>query len=529
MLQKKVRFILIIVILILTIPAFFIHLGLMPLLADEPTRAIVALEMMISKNFVVPTINGEFYYNKPPFYNWILIAFFHAFGDINEFLIRLPSVVPLILFGLTIYLFAKKYISKTAAFLAGIFMLTCGRMLIYSSLLGHIDIFYSWITFISFIVIFEYFRKNNYWTLFAISYFIAAIGFLCKGLPSILFQGITLVAFFAIERKWKKLISLHHATGILIFILITGVYFWAYDSYNPLVNYFQTLWTESSKRTVIEKSWWSSIIHLFTFPFETLYHILPWSLLIIYAFRRSFFKILREEPFLRFCFVALFSNIIIYWLAPETYPRYLFMLYPFIFIFAAEFYIRYRDLSVVKTKFITFAFGFLGGVVTLAFLVPLFLDDLSYVDFITLKSLSLFFISSLAFWVFIKFPKERILSLTVILLLARVGFDFFVLPHRLHDAPQTMHRQMAIKVGQMTKGKRLKVFGLAPVNHDISFYITRERREILTRTWNIDSSNYYIAVKGDIENRPHKLYYTFETMYQRTPLYLVKFKAEDSQ
>ena len=58
--------------LLFALPAFFINLGLLPLFADEPTRANVALEMILSGNYSVPTIGGEYYYNKPPFYNWIL-------------------------------------------------------------------------------------------------------------------------------------------------------------------------------------------------------------------------------------------------------------------------------------------------------------------------------------------------------------------------------------------------------------------------------------------------------------------------
>ena len=50
--------------ILLSIPAFFINLGLLALFADEPTRANVALEMILSKNYALPTIGAEYYYNK---------------------------------------------------------------------------------------------------------------------------------------------------------------------------------------------------------------------------------------------------------------------------------------------------------------------------------------------------------------------------------------------------------------------------------------------------------------------------------
>ena len=137
--------------LLLTIPVFLINLGLLPLFADEPTRAIVALEMILNKNAAVLTIGGDYYYNKPPFYNWILALFYILTGSYSEFVTRLPAVVPMFLFAITIYYWVSFFLKdKRIGALSGIMFLVNGRMLIYDSMLGHIDIFYSWLTFISF-------------------------------------------------------------------------------------------------------------------------------------------------------------------------------------------------------------------------------------------------------------------------------------------------------------------------------------------------------------------------------------------
>ncbi|WP_367328714.1 ArnT family glycosyltransferase, partial [Lentimicrobium sp.] len=83
----------ILIIIILLLPlALFTNLGLMPLISDEPTRAVVTLEMILSGNFITPTINGDFYYNKPPLFNWILAGFVKVAGVENEFIFRLPTV-----------------------------------------------------------------------------------------------------------------------------------------------------------------------------------------------------------------------------------------------------------------------------------------------------------------------------------------------------------------------------------------------------------------------------------------------------
>ena len=94
------------------IPAYLINLGSMPLLADEPTRAIVALEMLLSKNNIVPTIIGEYYYNKPPLYNWILLSLYKSTGYINEWIVRLPTVFFTVLFSAIMFFLYKNILLK---------------------------------------------------------------------------------------------------------------------------------------------------------------------------------------------------------------------------------------------------------------------------------------------------------------------------------------------------------------------------------------------------------------------------------
>ena len=148
--------------LLLAIPAFFINLGLQPLFGDEPTRANVALEMILSKNYAVPKIGGEFYYNKPPLYNWILAFFYLVTGSFSEFVTRLPAIIPLLLFSITIYYSASYFLKdKRIGTLSGILFLVYNRMITYDSMLGHIDILYSWLTYISFMYIFYFYRKKH--------------------------------------------------------------------------------------------------------------------------------------------------------------------------------------------------------------------------------------------------------------------------------------------------------------------------------------------------------------------------------
>ena len=59
----------------------FLNLGVRPLQFEEPRRVLVALEMAVRGNAVVPTTNGALYFNKPPLYNWLLLACTRLFGS----------------------------------------------------------------------------------------------------------------------------------------------------------------------------------------------------------------------------------------------------------------------------------------------------------------------------------------------------------------------------------------------------------------------------------------------------------------
>jgi len=72
------------IILVLLLPALLLRLGYMPHIDDEAIRALVALEMRWSDNWVTPTLHGDYYYNKPPLWNWLLALLFGMTGSEAE-------------------------------------------------------------------------------------------------------------------------------------------------------------------------------------------------------------------------------------------------------------------------------------------------------------------------------------------------------------------------------------------------------------------------------------------------------------
>lgn len=510
----------------LLLPALLINLGLGAIMMDEPTRALVALEMIFSGNYVTPTLFGEYYYNKPPFYNWILIAIFQLSGDDSEWAIRLPVVFFLLAYGVTIFYFVKRHFHWKVAFFAAIMFVTCGRMLILSSFVGHIDIFYSWITFLSFMAVYHYHARGNWLLLFWVSYALAAIGFLCKGLPSIVFQGSTLLAFLIWHKEWRRLFSWQHISGGLLFLLIVGSYFWAYSQYHSLVDYFPTLWYESSRRTPIHKAWYESLLHLITFPFETLMHLLPWSLLVLYALRKDYWNKIRQEPFLSFCLLLLLANIVPYWLSPETRPRYLFMLFPLLLTLIGYAYYHYRDQSPKLNRWIETAFLVGSILASLAVWSVPFIEVVKELPLVWLKTVSLFLGLAMASWLFYRLPAQRFVLFAIVLLLFRIGFDWFIIPHRYLTGTLTPYQRDGIKIAELTRGEALFVQEHLPINHDLGYYITRERKQILRHNKELATDAFYICDDIFLQSRSYDLYLDFHQRSLNQHLNLVKFKNE---
>lgn len=80
-------------ILVVVLFIMFFQLGSYPLLdPDEPVYAQTPREMMAAGDMVSPRIYGDFWYDKPPMYYWLVAASSKVFGE-GEFAARFPSAL----------------------------------------------------------------------------------------------------------------------------------------------------------------------------------------------------------------------------------------------------------------------------------------------------------------------------------------------------------------------------------------------------------------------------------------------------
>jgi 4-amino-4-deoxy-L-arabinose transferase-like glycosyltransferase len=351
-----------------------IHLGYYPLNGDEPRRAIVAIEMRHSGNFISPTTLGWKYYNKPPLYNWIISACMFLTGSENEISVRLPSLVTMLLWGICMFQILKKIVPLEVAGLSAVFFLTSFDIFFWGlSNGGEIDIFYSFITFLQVICIYYFNERKNWIALYTTAYLLCAIGFLTKGFPSILFQILTLGALCIFNRSAKVLFRWQHLVGISSFLLLAGGYFYIYSLENSAGHYLVNLMKEALDKSIVGDYPEKLLRKVIEYPFSFIKILLPWSLLLLLLFRKRRFSFW-SYPFIRFSLLFIVLNIPVYWFTGHPRMRYSYVFVPFCMTILGFLFLELRTAypGLVKKIFtwsVILFLGILGFVLILPLLV----------------------------------------------------------------------------------------------------------------------------------------------------------------
>jgi 4-amino-4-deoxy-L-arabinose transferase-like glycosyltransferase len=483
---------------LLLIPALLLNLQLVPLYGEEPRRAVVAMEMLFRHNWIVPTVNGEIYQLKPPFFNWILASLYTLTGSNSEFITRIPTVVSLLLLGSIIYYSGKVHVSKTFGALSAILFIVAAGNLFFNSLLAEIDLFYSLVTYASLVCLFHFHSRRQYYLLFLTVYFLGAIGILTKGAPSLVYTGLSILVFFIVNREFKKLFSLAHFASIFLFLLLVGAYFFAYQQQGDSIFYFQNLSNESGKR-FSGYTIWDYFSQLMIYPFDTLKDLLPGSLLLFFAFRKSFLQVIRSNPLIKFAFLMLIVHFPIYWLPPGSRQRYIIMLYPFILQIAAYFYLNFVSSETRKARLLNLSLIIITGLLALATPVPLFLEKLCFIKGLPwITVLSLIAIGTIFFFQ-VKFPKSALVGAILAIVILRIVFDLLVLPVRSQEGKAYSNKKTALELVHEAGNKPVCVFRTSYFPMQCTYYMERDRQEIIPICQNVQSGSYHIVQIGLLE------------------------------
>lgn len=493
--------------------ASLIHrLGLQPLYQEEPRRALIALEMIYNDNYIVPTEFGEFYYKKPPVWNWVIITGYKLFG-VNEFAVRIFSVLSFLALGFLIYRMCKIYIGNQQAIISSLLFLVSIDLYFYFSLLGEIDLFYSLITFASFIAIFHFYEKKNYTLLFVLTYTLSAIGFLTKGFPSVIFLVLSLLTFFIYKRDFKRLFSFQHILGISLFIVIIGTYFILYNQYNDSFYYLSQLWSRSSKRTLLQENLLNMFHHSYLFPILILRNLLPASLMILFLFQKKFLIKIRQNKLIEFSFFIFIVNVLVYWISPGTRDRYIYMLYPFPVIILVYFYFEYFKSSSIQLKRL---YRILNGVLVIslpiASITILFINDLQFIDGLYYYAVIGFLVGAYILTKYIQGNQNnRLLLVAFSFIILRFLFNFTIIEHRNTYGDSRLQHNTAYEILEILGNEPVYLYQETDCSHVTIFYLEKEQGRVIPRKDKLEEGLYFIANEYfGVEERRHQVLYEFD-------------------
>lgn len=504
------------------------NLGLAPLKHEEPRRALIALEMLYQDNWIVPTETGEYYYKKPPVYNWVIMAGFAILQSHSEFAVRFLSILSFLGMGFLVFLVVRRYVDFTTAAYAGLLTLVMADILFYfSATAGEIDLFYSLVTLASFFTIYHFYRQQQYYWLFITTYALGAVGTLTKGLPSPVFLAVSLGIFFLYQGKVRQLFSWAHLAGILTFGLIVGGYFWWYDQYNPFIYYFtseDSLWSQSRERTLLQNKMSSLLPHLVLFPLETLKNVAPASLLLLFTLRRNIVEVVRKQPLVLFCLLLFLSNIAVYWISPGTRSRYVYMLYPLLVIVLTYSYTsfsskqppaRFRWFHGIITALIV-----LAGMTSVALpFIPQLAEVPSRIAIAIGTNVAL--IGLLV--VHLRRPSYSLLNLILLAVILRFVFALAVLPYRAQEGSAADDKEDAYQIAEITQNEPLYLYQDSRCSLTTVFYLERERSAVLSHRWEPEPSAYFLANRSRLGGQKFRVFYTFT--YENQEFLLIKFRG----
>lgn len=100
----------------------FANLGYPLIEPDETRYAQIALEMVESGDWIVPTLHGEPYLDKPPLLYWLTASAYRLFGP-SPWSARLPSAIAALLTVAATYGLGRRLIGDRAAWIAGLALL----------------------------------------------------------------------------------------------------------------------------------------------------------------------------------------------------------------------------------------------------------------------------------------------------------------------------------------------------------------------------------------------------------------------
>jgi 4-amino-4-deoxy-L-arabinose transferase-like glycosyltransferase len=210
----------------LSVFLFFIGLGARDFWAPvEPRYAEIIRVMFFRGEWIVPTINGDLYTDKPILYFWFALLGAKVFGAVTDWTVRLPAALGGMGFVLATYLIGRDFLNARAGLIGAAVLATSMRVL-WEARWAHVDT-----VFCAFFMFSLYFGARSLLRVgkaneILLAYLFVALATLTKGLIGIVLPGLLFAALMLTRRDRRMIVDAKLHLGVPIFFLVAGPWFY---------------------------------------------------------------------------------------------------------------------------------------------------------------------------------------------------------------------------------------------------------------------------------------------------------------
>ena len=321
--------------LLLTVVLYFTALGTRDFWAPvEPRYAEIARVMFAKGEWIVPTVNGDLYTDKPILYFWLVLVASKAFGLVNEWTVRLPVALSGVGLVIAVYCVGRDFFNPRIGFLAATMLATSARV-VWEARWAHIDVLFCLLFVLSVYYFARVFLGKGRPNEISLAYGFMALATLAKGLIGFVLPALLLAAFMITRRDWRMIAAARLHLGILIFLIVTAPWVFLVSSATDGKWLADFIYVHHIQRYTAGAGHRQPIYYYFTtLPVD----FLPWTLLAVpalgaYRRYREYFA----DP-VKLFFVLWFLVVFLFFSASDTKrDLYLMPLMPPVAIFLAHY------------------------------------------------------------------------------------------------------------------------------------------------------------------------------------------------
>jgi len=313
---------------------------------NEPLYGRAVVEMEQRGDWLVPTVNGLTFDEKPILYYWLALVVAKLTGVVNEATLRLPAALAGIAATLLVYLLALPFAGRNRARLSAALFVT-SYVVFWESRTVQMDILVTLACLGAVLAVTRVaLRLWPPWAGWVVAGAAAGFGFLAKGPVAVICPALAVFLWLVWTRRWELLRPGALALGALAFVAVAAPWFvwlWAAGESDFVIEVlYRQNFTRFSDPWDHQNPWWYFLIHFWS-------DFAPWAFFVPLAIRPRG-RDDDEQDLERLCWAWVAGLIVFFSLSASKRSVYIMPAAPAVAILAAGVAERFLDGTMERWR-----------------------------------------------------------------------------------------------------------------------------------------------------------------------------------